>query len=60
MCPLHPQQVISWIIFGLDIYAYYFINGVAFSYEPAITAVLGFVYLIACLMVVYYAWFATK
>ncbi|CDW91758.1 probable palmitoyltransferase zdhhc1 [Stylonychia lemnae] len=58
--PFHPFQIISWVIFGLDSYAFYFINIVTFSYQPAISIVLGVAYLIIFIAVLYYAIRSTR
>lgn len=58
--PFHPFQIISWFIFALDTYAFYFINIVTFSYLPGLSIILGIAYLILLLLVVYYAIRSTK
>jgi hypothetical protein len=58
--PLHTYQIISWFIFALDTYAFYFINMVSFSYEPLRSAIIGAGYFFVFLGVLYYAYKATK
>lgn len=52
--------MLSWIIFALDIYAYYFINMIGFSYNKVISSVLGVTFAFICFSVVYYAVKSTK
>lgn len=58
--PLHSYQIISWVIFTLDTYAFYFINIITFSFEPALAIGLGVGYLVLLVGVLYYAIMATK
>jgi hypothetical protein len=52
--------MISWVVFALDTYAFYFINMVAFSYSPVLSTLLGVAYGILFLLVLYYAIRSTK
>eukprot|EP00347_Sterkiella_histriomuscorum_P012782 403367241 len=58
--PFHPFQIISWFIFGLDVYAFYFINVVTFAYLPAVSAVIGTVFTLLVIAVLYYAILSTR
>jgi hypothetical protein len=52
--------MLTWIIFGLDFYSYYFVNMVALSYNVALTSVLSVFYGVIILGVLYYAVQATR
>ena len=58
--PLHPQQIITYIVIILDTYSFYFISLVSFSYSPGVSATFGVIYSIIFLAVVYFAYMATK
>eukprot|EP00826_Nyctotherus_ovalis_P066016 TRINITY_DN9731_c0_g1_i4.p2 TRINITY_DN9731_c0_g1~~TRINITY_DN9731_c0_g1_i4.p2 ORF type:complete len:104 (-),score=6.13 TRINITY_DN9731_c0_g1_i4:176-487(-) len=36
MCPFHPAQILSYIVFALDGYAFYFVTVVAWSKTPTL------------------------
>lgn len=57
--PLHPQQVIAWMVIALDIYAYYFMNIVTLSHIAPLAAVLGIVFGVMMVFVVYYGFICT-
>lgn len=57
--PLHPFQVIAYLVVLLDTYAFYFITIVAYSHSDAFCAVVGLLYTALFLAVVYYGWRAT-
>jgi hypothetical protein len=57
--PLHPFQIISWVIFALDVYAFYFVNMVTFSYHPSVSAIMSFIYTIIVIAVFYYGFKST-
>lgn len=58
-CPLHPFQVIAWIVVLLDTYAFYFITIVAFSYSPTFCSLVGIAYTVTFAVVIYYGAKAT-
>ena len=43
-CPFHPFQIISYVVVGLDLYAYFFIDMVIISNRMAISIVLALIY----------------
>lgn len=57
--PLHPFQMLSFFVIALDSYAFYFINIVTFSYEPAISIVLGIAFTLVMICIFYHATKAT-
>ena len=57
--PLHPFQIISFLVIALDGYAFYFVNMVAFSYQPAITIVFTIIYTVIFGFVLFYGVRAT-
>ncbi len=58
--PLHPFQVIAYLVIALDAYAFYFVSIVAFSYSEVICSVLGILYSVTFLFVIYFAAKATS
>lgn len=58
--PFHIQQIITWLIFAFDTYAYYFMNIVTLSHIVPLAAVLGVVYGIIITFVFYYGVLSTK
>jgi hypothetical protein len=53
-------QIISWFIILLDFYTFFFINIVSLSYNIPLAAVLGTVYGIIFVAIIYLAVVATK
>ena len=52
--------MLTWIIFGLDFYSFYFIDIVALSYNIPLATVLSAVYAIIIIGVLYYAVQSTR
>ena len=57
--PLHPFQIVSFLVIALDSYAFYFINIVTFSYSPTISILLGISFTLVMIVMFYYATRAT-
>lgn len=58
--PFNPLQVISWVVFFFDFFSYYMINMVSLmGHSVAIVIMCSLVYLVICVMVLYYAILAT-
>ena len=58
--PLHPLQLFSWIIFGLNFLCFYLLNMVSISSLRPAQFVLGVLYLVLTITVVLLAARATK
>ena len=53
--PLHPLQVISWFVFGYDLFVYFFISMVSLSNYGVFVALCSIIYISICAGVVFYA-----
>jgi hypothetical protein len=59
-CPLHPTQVLTYLILFFDILSYYFIDMVSLAHNLPLIIALSVVYLVCCLATVYYGYLASK
>ena len=58
--PLHPLQIVSYVVFGYDFLTYYLVNMTSLSANLLLVSALGVVYLAISIVVVVYAVRATR
>lgn len=59
-CPLHPTQLLTYLIYFMDLLTFYTIDMVSLSHKPAISIILSTVYILLAIGTCYYGYVSTK
>ena len=58
-CPLHPTQLFTFVLYGMDILSFYLINMVSLSHITPALVIMSIVYAILAIGTAYYAYLST-